>query len=104
MSSVDDPERCEKCGGRGKVVESRHEGNYRRRRRQCPKCGHTWTSYESRLNVQPVIAKVEQRRAAVAAASADHEPRVPSPEPPPPAPAKAPAPPPRRVTRSPYIG
>lgn len=38
---------CPHCNApRSKVTDSRPSGPAVRRRRQCRKCGHTWTSYE----------------------------------------------------------
>lgn len=60
-----DPERCPACGVRGRIVESRLGHGYRKRRRQCPTCAVTWTSYESRINVQRAMAR--KRREILAA-------------------------------------
>jgi hypothetical protein len=101
-----DPECCPHCKAsgttsRGKIIESRHEGAYRRRRRKCPVCALAWTSYESTVNVEPVITRHERRRAA--AESPARSPAAPPTAAPAPV-AKPPATPGRRVTRSTYLG
>lgn len=42
-----DPDLCHLCFSRGRVVESRVCGWYRRRRHWCP-CGERWTTYQHR--------------------------------------------------------
>lgn len=102
MGSLHDPERCPNCQGRGRVVESRHEGNYRRRRKKCDVCAFSWSTYESVLNVQPVISKVEKRRAAEPAPPPASAPPAAPPPPASPSPVTS-APRGRRVTRSSYL-
>jgi hypothetical protein len=83
MSAADvDPYVCEKCGATGKVVDSRKEPGYRRRRHECV-CGERWTSYHSRVHPRAVL---EQRAAAalvnetpVPAIAAAQEPARPAP-------------------------
>lgn len=50
MVTLPDPENCERCGTRGRVIRSRKYPGYRRRRHKCPRCGHPWTTYQSALN------------------------------------------------------
>ena len=38
---------CQKCGGKGDVVNSRPQGADTWRRRQCRICGERWTTVES---------------------------------------------------------
>jgi len=94
-----DPERCATCGSRGRVIDSRREHGYRRRRRQCVDCGRKWNTYESFLNVQPAIA-ARRRRLSSPPPSV-----VPPAEAAPPASiGPAPKPPSRRTARSRYLG
>lgn len=37
---------CKECGSRSGVVDTRHSGGYVRRRRQCYKKKHRWTTIE----------------------------------------------------------
>ena len=39
---------CKECGGDSRIVDKRPAGEDVYRRRQCVKCGHRWTTYESR--------------------------------------------------------
>lgn len=60
MVKLPDPQRCLKCGGRGRIVDTRMKEGFRKRRRWC-KCGHKWNSYETlidprRLRAQPKAA------------------------------------------------
>src|SRR6266571_3402740 len=57
--------RCPKCGGQDdKVIDSRgsREGATIRRRRQCLKCGHRFTTYEEIERAGLVIVKRDGRR------------------------------------------
>lgn len=99
-----DPERCGQCGMRGRVVESKPRIGFRWRRHKCLRCGSRWSSYQSLINVAPVIAR--RRRG------------TPAPKPAAPAPVSPPAPlpaatrpvvepmasPARRTSRSRYLG
>lgn len=46
LSSIIDSVQCPKCNGESKVIDSRDEESARRRRRQCDKCKHRYTTYE----------------------------------------------------------
>src|ERR1700752_95314 len=57
--------RCPKCGGQeDKVIDSRasREGATIRRRRQCLKCGHRFTTYEEVERAGLVVVKRDGRR------------------------------------------
>lgn len=45
---MDDHPPCPDCSATdgSDVIDSRHEGRYRRRRRRCLKCRGRWTTYE----------------------------------------------------------
>ncbi|MFW5895422.1 MAG: hypothetical protein ACOCT9_01630 [archaeon] len=38
--------RCEKCGGKAKVIATRETNNAIRRRRECQECGLRFTTFE----------------------------------------------------------
>jgi hypothetical protein len=48
--TLPDPEHCRVCNVRGFVIDSRKPDGYRRKRRECPKCGRRWNSFESVVN------------------------------------------------------
>jgi transcriptional regulator NrdR family protein len=52
--TLPDPERCRHCGKKGRVIESRREPGYRRRRHQCDACNWRWSSYQSIINPSKV--------------------------------------------------
>ncbi|HEY0456728.1 MAG TPA: transcriptional regulator NrdR [Verrucomicrobiae bacterium] len=57
--------RCPKCGGQeDKVIDSRssREGATIRRRRECEKCGHRFTTYEQVERPRLVVLKRDGRR------------------------------------------
>src|SRR5436309_15206309 len=59
--------RCPKCGGQeDKVIDSRssREGAVIRRRRECEKCHHRFTTYERVEELSPLIVKKDGRREA----------------------------------------
>jgi len=39
---------CGRCGEKSRVLDTRISGNTVCRRRECPKCGDRWTTYEAR--------------------------------------------------------
>ena len=49
-----DPEDCRTCHCKGRVIDSRRRRGYRRRRHECPACGHRWSTYQTRLNPRRV--------------------------------------------------
>lgn len=49
---------CQKCGGKGDVVDSRPQGADTWRRRQCRACGERWTTVESANPSDAVIQAV----------------------------------------------
>lgn len=54
----DDPERCSACGTKARIIDSRNEnGEWRRRRRECPHCLIRWSSREMRINPFRLRAK-----------------------------------------------
>lgn len=52
-----DPMQCRKCGGRGKVIDTRKCVGYRRRRHACERCGLRWNSFVSLLNPKKAIRR-----------------------------------------------
>lgn len=49
---------CQKCGGKGDVVDSRPQGADTWRRRRCRGCGERWTTVESANPSDAVIQAV----------------------------------------------
>lgn len=54
-----DPERCRHCNRKGRVIESRRQQGYRRRRHQCDACNWRWSSFQSVIN--PSKVKIRRR-------------------------------------------
>lgn len=64
MVKLADPQRCMKCGARGRIVDTRMRKGFRKRRRRCA-CGHKWNSYETlidprRLRASPPTSSSER--------------------------------------------
>lgn len=102
-----DPDICPTCAQRGRVINSRRKCGYRRRTRLCGLCGRKWNTYESLLNVQPVLARKRRALAAPSPSPAVVPPPTQAPSPAPPSPV-VPSPMPasatgRRVVRSSYL-
>jgi len=57
MTRLRDPEKCPKCGDKGRVVESkiRRQG-YRRRVHRCGTCKVSWRSYQTVINPRYISA------------------------------------------------
>jgi len=53
LSAQPAPNECPICHDRGRVLETRAAGGYRRRRYMCPH-GHRWKSFESFINPRRV--------------------------------------------------
>jgi ribosomal protein S27AE len=53
--------KCPKCKGHGTVIDSRHNAENVRRRRQCDKCGYRYTTYEITEEAATIMANVQRR-------------------------------------------
>lgn len=54
---------CTRCGARDtRVIDSREAVNAVRRRRQCPECGHRFTTYERVETAKPLVVKRDGTR------------------------------------------
>jgi transcriptional repressor NrdR len=54
---------CSKCGNEeSRVIESRDTGNSIRRRRECMKCGHRYTTYERLERPNLAVIKKDRRK------------------------------------------
>lgn len=49
MVKLRDPQKCVKCGARGRIVDTRLRRGFRRRRRHCV-CGHRWNTFETLID------------------------------------------------------
>lgn len=52
--TLPDPERCRRCGKKGRVIDSRPRRGYRKRRHECAACDVRWNSYQSAINPRKV--------------------------------------------------
>ncbi len=56
------PDHC-RCGGVGRVIDSRSRNGYRQRRHCCQACGRRWNSYQTtihpkRLHISPTTSSM----------------------------------------------
>ncbi len=68
MVKLRDPHRCRHCGEPGKVIDTRVENGYRKRRRECPSCvverldgitkPYRWNSFETIIDPRDIDYKV----------------------------------------------
>lgn len=54
---TNDPEACDRCGGAGRVIESRLTLEGQRRRRHRCACGNVWATWQGRQNLTKVMRR-----------------------------------------------